>query len=219
MSDAQQTGSGLGAVHDTSTAGTLIATVGVETTTTTTSVPTPVIKFPLASGACTIYSTQSSTQPVASSYSFRGHTQVAQYLKSFSRVELTEVRATIYQTAVYAASSKAYKPHLVRFGLAPRGLYAISDGSLITSTIPNLRNFVTSTQVAAVATVVYTTSPSSGELPFPPGVQTNFRDTEITHNWVEFFIGATANDDNNTPICFAQLDFVVECSGSNFNCP
>jgi len=63
-----------------------------------------------------------------------------------------------------------------------------------------------------------------GGLPFPPGIQTNFRDIEVTHNYVEFFVGQV----NPLPVTSKlkdkyviglQLDFVIAVSGENFGSP
>jgi hypothetical protein len=224
MSDAKNPAGSVAAVVDSSTAGTVTASVGAAATTTTSDVSTPTIRFPLASGGCNIVSTSGRTSTTAASYSFRGHAQVASYLRQYSRVELVEVRATVYQTAVVAAPTEAesvtpYTPYVIRFGLAPRGLSGSDSGTNIIHTIPNLRNFVTSTQVATNSTVTYSITPSGDQLPFPPGVQTNFRDVEITHNYVEFFVGLTNPDSKSRYVCCVQLDFLVECSGVNFNAP
>jgi len=203
-------------VADTSLLGSSGPSVGANVPAASTGVSTAnMVHIPCAVQACDL-----SGNTRAASYSFASHPSVAAALRIFAFVELTQIRAYVFQTRILAASSTGYTPYHMRFGPAPRALPASSGTGKsaigVVDRIPTLRSIVSSPVVGTTATFLWTPNGSADSLPFPPGVQTDLRPLETRFNYIEFFAGFTNPSDEEKSIFAIQLDFTIACRGSNF---
>lgn len=145
-------------------------------------------------------------------YNFRDHPRVKQLLSLFSIVEITQVRAFVFQSTVFSSSASGTKTALVRFGCIPRSLpLAVQNGGVV-GFIPCLESLSTSTNVASTARVIW----GAGGLPFPPGLQLDLRAVETRHNYINFLLANATKLSDSFEVARAQLDFTVRCSGQNF---
>jgi len=161
-------------------------------------------------------------------YNFRAHHRVKQALQMFAYVELVEVRAYVCQARVdgfgppaTGASAPTLSPARFRIGLAPRATPSsvTPTGGILTSvvsSIPHLRTFICAPMTGASAEFVWT------QANLPPGMQLDFRASEIRFNYAEFFVGRLSplavapSSGVGTSDLAIQLDFIVACSGTGF---
>jgi hypothetical protein len=169
-------------------------------------------------------------------YSFRAHPKYATLSKMFAKIDLVSVRAFVYQTTVPGLAEGAVTTRRVRFGLAPRETTLSTNDTNVVDFIPHLVDMVLLPNECASTTVTF----GEGGIPFPPGMETDFRDVEGRFNFAEFLLcqprpdarpektsssasvkgkapeaKAEAKSDAH-PILCAQLTFIVRCSGENY---
>ncbi len=146
-------------------------------------------------------------------YTFRSHPRIKELLKIFSSVVLIKATVYVYQANVSAPEEgSATQVRTVRFGITPRGVTTSSGGTNVVGYIPNLTNLALFSASPASASVTF----GQGGVPFPPGLQLDFRDLETRFNYAEFFLGSPQQGDGDDSIASAQISFTVQCSGSNF---
>lgn len=213
---------------DVSRLGTIVArdTAGVEPRTS--SAPTAIVRIPCAGTGGQIQSTDAGIE-----YNFRGHAMVKHALAVFSIVNLVEVRIFVHQRSIFSAGTADFStgakavasaifPHHFRLGVAPNGLVTHtgtgSTRASIAHGIPGLRSFMTSSNIGTSATFEFASKPGPGAFPFPPGLQLDLRAAEVRHKWPVVLIANASLDPDAVqyPLAHIQVDFVVECSGSNF---
>ena len=188
-----------------------------------TSAPTGVVRIPCAGSATVL-----SGNITARTYNFKSHPMVKAALAIFSVVQLAEVRIFLHQRNIFAApeytnaTTPGARPFHIRVGLGPSGtVVATGDATAgytsVADRIPNLRNFITSPNHGTSATFEYSIRPGPGVFAMPAGMQTDLRAIEVRHKHAEVIV---ANASYATAAAYEivhiQVDFVIECSGSNF---
>lgn len=163
-------------------------------------------------------------------YSFRAHPKLSILKNMFSKIELVSVRAFVYQALVPSQTDGAVVTRRVRFGLAPRGTALSAQDTNVVDYIPHLTDMVLLPNECASTTVVF----GQGGIPFPPGMELDFRTIETRFNFAEFLLcqprpdvrSPTASSASSTKgkdkssdsdvILSAQLTFTIRCSGENY---
>jgi len=163
--------------------------------------------------SCSVGALIMGTSVTSARYNFRSHETVAQLLKLFQFVELTYVRATLIQAEIPVPDDqRPFEPRIVRHGIAPDGLDGNIGGLNVVANQPHLNTWVSDSANSVSTVTVY----GRGGLPFPPGVQTEFRATQIRNNYAVYWLGCINPRIAEDPLVRLLLDFDVSVSGVGF---
>jgi hypothetical protein len=172
----------------------------------------------------------------AAIYSFKDHDVIEWARRYFLSIELVSVKITLTQTRGFGSTSTspAFLPNY-RYGIVPAGLpYKNSIGEQIVNRQPRLVSYAMNMFGSSS-----TTTFGSGGLPFPPGIQLDFKPVQFRSNYAEVFVGhnfdlptekveaegsTTAKPKYKTVYSVAdikellhvQVDFVIRCSAPGF---
>jgi len=132
-------------------------------------------------------------------------------LRFFAEVQLTRVKVFLCQIT---AQSAGVAGQYVRYGLVPRDL-AFSAGpansvTALMQQIPHLHDMILGSTVNSTASAIWTGAD------FPPGLQVDFRASELRHKLPHFAIfkaNSSAVSLNGT------IELTFTCAGRNFGAP
>jgi hypothetical protein len=149
--------------------------------------------------------------------SLRGIPRIRTLLSLFEKVEVTAVRAFVYQCTQNPLPNNGATIALIRFGIVPRGTRTDVGKTNVVPTIPSLYNITRSFNSTATASVNWGT----GGIPFPAGLELDLRSAEVRNNYPEFLIAnshptSPAEGDQPDKLFAAQLEVTLKCSGVNF---
>jgi len=124
------------------------------------------------------------------------------FAEIFGSVTITRVAITVSSFYIRATSSSS-TPWLVRFGIIPHSISTSKP-----KTINYLHNILLGTPIATMSTIVFSSSPSPGEFPFPPGLQMDLKATEVRFPYPAIAVLVVNPSDNKENIKIA--DVIVE---------